>query len=408
MRRITFILVLLPTIVFSQLLGENTLLLSSKASYVGVQFNAEANSNSINNSLLLTPYQRNKSLSNDELREGVEELNKNNFIGANTWVRLFYVKKLRRKPIQYYRLSFEYTDIISARISKDLLGLAVLGNKAYEDKNAAFTHNSFTNYNAQKIGFYVGKNLDKRTKLDAGISFLKGGRYQKMSSDKGNLYTAPYGEYLEGEVGFEYVRTPNKKAINFLGVGSSVDVHWSHVLKDTSKITLGVNDLGIMHWNATYISTLDSSFFFEGLVLDNIFDTINLSTRNISPDSLESVFGVQTKKRGRWSTTPFTIFANYQRKIHSKVIVSLGVQHTFGTASLPLVTLIPHYTIKKGFSIYPMLSYGGFGSYNIGLGANTELTKNLNLRVQSRFLDGMIRYSSKGGQGVFLSLIYKL
>lgn len=403
------IVVILPLQLFSQLLSENTLLLNKEnKTRVGIEFNGEANSTSISNSALSRLYRPKQTLTRDDLQTTVDKLNKTNYAGANIWGRVFYQKRLWRRPIQYYRISFEYIDLVSAKFSGDLLGLATLGNKAFEDKTAKFDKVNFTNYNAQKISFHIGKKLDKNTKIDAGISFLKGGRYQKGTTKKGSLYTAPYGEFLEGDLDFTYSSTPKKKAYNFLGYGLSTDIHWSHILKDTSLLTVGVNDLGIMNWTNVQTLSLDTSFFFEGLVIDNIFDTINLNTKNISPDSIQSIVGVKNKTRDKLIITPFTLFANYRRKMGDKIVLSIGAQYTYGTSLLPVFTTIFNYKIKDGFSIYPILSYGGFGSYNVGFGINKALNEKVDLRLQSRFLDGLVRYSSKGGQGVFLSLFYKL
>ena len=411
MNRILLILVIIfcPAINFAQLLGENTMFLHNEnKTKIGIQFNGEANSSTIANSSLAKLYRSNQILTRQELQTSVSELKKTNYSGANVWVRAFYQKRLWRKSIQYWRISFEYIDLISARFSGDLLGLATLGNKAYEDRTANFKNTRFMNYNAQKVGFYIGKNLDKKTKIDLGISLLKGGRYQTGKTKSGSLYTALYGEYLEGEVDFTYSTTPKKKAYNFLGYGSVIDLHWSHQLMDTSLISLGINDVGIMNWTSIETIALDTSFYFEGLVVDNIFDSINLSTNNISPDSLESIFGVEKRTKNKWVLTPFTVFVNYKRKISNKTNLTIGAQYTFGTSLLPLITTIVDYRINEKLLIYPILSYGGFGSYNIGFGVDKSIGDKTNLRIQSRFLDGLAMYSKKGGQGVFLSLIYKL
>lgn len=364
--------------------------------YMGV------NATGISNHTLYSAY-NGKYIDADQIATISDQLQSTNRMGYEIQAGFSYLKALDHGKFSYAKFSIRHQQIAFSEVSGDAIKLILQGNSQFEDQQATL-HFTYRYTNLQKISYHLGGSKSNALRYEIGASILHGAQQQHIKLFDSWLYTAPYAEYLESEVHYTSALTTGNVTS---GIGAAFDGNMTYE-KGNNIVSLTISDAGAIAWSGVEKNTLDSTYRFDGLRIDNILNPQELNTENLNADSLENLLGLKIETRTQISAAPIRFQWQWQHQFSDKFKLQYGAQYILSYNVLPLLYVRGKWQLNDKNMLLPSVSYGGFGSYNIGLGYETQLREKLKLHLSSQYLDGLIVAKHKAGVAGYVSITYNL
>lgn len=301
----------------------------------------------------------------------------------------------------------EMVEHVDGVFTEDLFKFALDGNKQFAGQTANFSGTSFNYFSYQQLNF--GFVSYKKNKLKEGIVFslIKAQEHQAIKAPRANLYTEQFGRELTLDIHYLYNSsdTASKSLSAINGLGISTDLFTQFRLKNGDRIDLSVNDIGFIHWNSNSIHLeADSTFVYDGIEVDNIFDLNDSLISDISQDSILNLVAPNQRKESYAIALPTSFNLVYNKVINEKVGLAAGVNYRILANYFPFFYLNTTYTINPKLLITSQLSYGGYGLFNGGVAVAKSIKDKFKLYVGSYSLFGLIvpqsTYSNNGFVGL--------
>ncbi len=294
-----------------------------------------------------------------------------------------------------------------ANLSRDLLDLAMFGNAQFAGQTAELSDLSFSylQYKQYEVGILKNWHRAKtRWSFGFGLSLLTGNQSVVADIPDGTLYTHPDGEYLDAEV-HGTLRTSSIASTQFFaanGWGFSASAHVGMQGKRFGWM-LQLDDLGLISWGQRLRHhDIDTVARFEGPDIDlfatNPFASVNFDT--IAARVVTSRDGDRfvTAIPGSVRLEGFYGLNEKGWKLY------LGIHHRFARGYFPLVYLGTRAPLPKQFFIDGRFAWGGFGSWNIGLGLGKKFGRHVAVRLGSYNLEGYLMPGIATGQSAYVGV----
>ncbi|MBC7391324.1 MAG: hypothetical protein H7329_19140, partial [Opitutaceae bacterium] len=293
-------------------------------------------------------------------------------------------------------VGIKYRELFGLKFSKDLFGLAFLGNGPYEGKNADISNTRLSYWNYTGILAGVIKPINTKSSLYLGVSFLYGLNHQSLTTKDAHIYTASEGEYIDtkGDIKVGY-----KEPGYGIGLGLNSTYQFQ---KGKNTFALELQDFGFMQFQNFTTYEGHSDYQYKGAYVNNL--------TNFTGDSLFSdytaagfakKFNVTETKKSKTVLTPFILSGHFARKLNEKWKASVEVYYTYIPAYIPKVSGRIFRNLNSNWNVSAGLSYGGFGNQNLLLGVKKDFRRNWSFQMESYFLGIAIApKNSKGGFGI--------
>jgi len=323
--------------------------------------------------------------------------NENNIINTEISNGLNYIYHFNKQSIGF---SFADKNILNVSFTDDLLRLAFEGNFHHQGKTLDFSNTSIRASRFQQYKITYGKTINN-LKINGGISYLLGNHHLSSIIKNGSLYTAPFGGYLDVDYSMNtfVTDTSNFSAFKNNGNGVAIDISTDFIIKE-SDIHLSLSNLGFIMWNTSTINlATDSTFDFQGVEIENIFNFNDslLEANNIQDDIIRNNknsfksyipatlhLSVSGKKEYKYIKTYIAgIIAKWQPYMDNKSLSFDKIMQGFNESNFrPLYYIQSIFNAKK-YDIIPNLSYGGYSNdTNIGLALSKGKKNKLILGTQ--------------------------
>jgi len=315
--------------------------------------------------------------------EWINSRSENNIIYSEISNGLSYTYHFKKQSIGF---SFADRNILNASFTDDLLRLGFEGNYNHQNEILNFDNTSIRADRFQQYKFSYGTKI-KEIEIYSSISYLKGNHHLSYIMEKGSLYTAPFGTYLDiaYEMNAFITDTSTSSLTPFANNGNGIAVEFSteFTIKNYD-LHLSMSDLGFIMWNPSSITlATDSSFNFQGIEVEDIFnfnDSV-LEANNIKDDVLKtnnasfksyipatvhlSVSG--KTKHPIFKTYTAGIVAKWQPFSDNTPLNFSKIEQGFKESNFAPLYYIKSVVNTKYFDVVPTLSYGGY-SANTNLG----------------------------------------
>lgn len=381
--------------------------------HFGIVGDYDINSNSITNAFTSKFYRG--GYINDELKNSVlDRVKNNNRVGGNINMGIYYAFKLNPLDQQNkISLFFSIRDRahFDAAFSKDLFKIGFYGNSQYAGKTADLSNFNlnFIRYQQIQVGIFSSK-LDSAARWGIGISFLKGEQYLSFAAKKAELFTSADGQYINLNAGLSAAQsdTAHKGIGAFNGYGASIDLYFEAPFQTrfgTSKINVSVSDLGAIRFNKkTLTMEQDSLLHYSGFQINNIHDLQDSTFGSRSKDSIKNAVA-PFKKQAYSVTLPSVFNLTFETRFNKHFQLTEGVRYVFNGNYKLLLFLKGDIHFKSKIILSTTFGYGGYGTFNYGLGLSAKIIKNFVIRIGSNNIEGYIAPKKTSGQGVYFSLI---
>lgn len=331
--------------------------------------------------------------------------------GFNTSLLFTYKIKAVNQTKTLYFAGISNRNFTDAVFTRDAFQLFFRGNRSYEGKTADINDFQLRLYQYQKFTwgmFNINTSDTSKVSFGYSASLLIG---QKMRDIKlnGEIYTAPYGEYLDvaASGNMHASDSAHKSLASFNGLGVSADFYFHYKLNDDCYLNFSVMDFGYMNWNKnTSQVSVDTSFHFEGVEVNDLFDfSDSVFTSSSLSDSAQAEQFLSDRSNQSYSVV-LPVHASLEMVYHlkeEKIFFTLRDEIMTGKAFRNLAAIGMGWKGKKTV-VSAELSYGGYGNLNAGIKASFLIKKFYSLTIGSHSVNGFIAPATSTSQGAFITL----
>ena len=329
----------------------------------------------------------------DEMKsKWITSSNKYNIINSEISNKLIYTYNSNNESISF---SFSDINILNASFTDDLLRLGFEGNFHYQNETLDFCGTSIRADRFQQYKITYRRNINNLS-LNGGISYLAGNHHLSYIMNKGILYTAPFGTYLDIEYNINAFVTDTSDLSPFVnnGNGIAIDLGTNFSIQDLD-IEFALTDLGFIMWNHSSIRlATDSTFKFQGAEIEDIFNfndsvleannsidnvlkTYNSSFKSYIPATVQLSIAGKTKYK-YLKTYNAGIIAKWQPYLDNEPLSLSKINQGFNESNYSPLYYIHSVFNAKYYDLIPTLNYGGYSNdMNIGLALSKGKNKKL-------------------------------
>jgi hypothetical protein len=381
---------------------------------VGINVDYDLGSNSFTNEFISKFYKG--GYIDGQLKDEVLSRTKNkNRIGGgiNTGIYgAFKLDSLFHKKNKSLFFSIKDRQHFDASFSKDFFKVGFYGNAAYAGKTAFFNgfNLTFLRYQQIQIGLYSSK-YDSAARWGIGLSFLKGEQYSSVYAKTAELYTSEDGQYIDFNTSVSAVQsdTSRKGMGAFNGYGASADIYFEAPFKTpfgNSKLKVSVADIGLINFNKqTLYFNQDSLFRFDGFRVNSIYDLQDSTiSNNSSKDSIISTIA-PFKKQAVSVTLPAILNLSFETRFGPAFELEEGIHYIFNANYSLLAYIKSSFYFSERFKVSATLSYGGYSTFNYGVGIYANFGKGFIIYAGSNNIEGFVVPKKTTAQGAYISLV---
>ena len=316
---------------------------------------------------------------------------------------------LGKKNVSLF-VGVEMLEHMDAKFTADLFKFTFDGNKQFagESIDLGGTNYNYYKYQQLNLGFIHHKYIDDKLAKEGLIfSIIKAEEHKSIIVPNGSIFTEELGREIDVDLNYSYNSsdTANKGLSAINGLGVSTDLFTEFFLKNGDKIHLGIEDIGFIYWNKNSLEIAsDSTFHYEGIVIDNIFDLNDSLLSTISKDSILNSISTRNEKGDYSIALPTAINFTYTKVLTDKWKFNLGIYHKIFSNYMPLISTNCYYYFNTKLVAKAQVSYGGYGKLNTGLAFAKSFSNYLNIFIGTNNLEGFIAPSSAHSGSGFIGV----
>jgi hypothetical protein len=320
---------------------------------------------------------------------------------------VLYNDTIRKKRVFNFFFALRHKRYFNTSFTPDDFKIAFYGNAMYAGKTAQLAPLLFNNLAYQQIEIgIVNTNFGDGAQFGVGLSFLGGQQYASINAQGLDLYTDTNGQYLQLNANAQanLSDTGAKKTTSINGYGASLDLYFRapyKIGKRHGTISLSVTDLGFIWWNKNSLTyQKDSSYTYNGVVINGLTDLQNPNFNTLSKDSIESKY-LPYSKGGFYSYIPTTLNINTNTLFTDKFGLEMGFTYIFNANAVGYIYAQADKYFSHNWLVALQAGYGGYTTLNSMLMLGKKFNhSSLNLKVYH--LEGLVAPTKFGGAGAFI------
>ncbi len=350
----------------------------------------------------------------EELKEQVSRrLKKTNRIGGD-WR---YGIATRIDPDSLFKRSFagylwvEYSDNqhFDAFFPGDLFHTAFYGNAAATGKSLDLSPFRFHSLRYQQMKIGWGQRQGNWS-YQAGLGFVKGQKNLLISFSDASLTTDENGRSIDIAGVGHWARAGDSLTtmadMNGIAITADIQLRYDH--PTAGRITFTGADLGEVGWRKSISKThSDTSLHFTGFDPGAPDKWAQAFEKKHVQDSLSDLLQKDQPTR-YFAPFPGRIALQWEKTLKdSSLQVGLQIDHRLMASYFPYFGASLQ---KQAGPVGGMLSagYGGYGTWQFGIGLWTRVGQNLHILARSNHLEGWLLPSRFGGESLSLGITYEL
>lgn len=299
------------------------------------------------------------------------------------------------------RLSVGYHDVLGMRYADDLYHLSFFGNGNYENAWARLGPTAFEKVRYQSFGFGFE---DTKSRSYLMVHLVSGQDLTAARVDRADLFTATDGRYLRLELDGNYARSEDDGDPDWRsrGIGAAMSFRVNAPIpvgKRALAFSLGVEDLGAIAWNENSLRVpRDTTILYDGIRVEDVLDITGVL---VDRNSLQDTLGLGYEAGAFLRPLPTRLYVcfSYESAFAMRYAAEADVRNLPGY--LPHVVFSATHAYRKN-AFRAEISFGGFGGWRAGLGAQRLFGKCFTLELKLPNVMGMVSESARG-RAVMLS-----
>jgi hypothetical protein len=288
----------------------------------------------------------------------------------------------------YFVTAAGYHEFQELSFTKSAALVAMYGNLQFEGDTVDIGPFNFQmqKYHQWKAGM-MKVSSRARGKFYAGFTFgiSLGLQQMHINVDQARLFTAPYGEQVSLYTSMQFSRSAPEPfgAFRVQGVGPALDFFYAWVPVKGPSLSLSFTQLGFIMWNEkSYAYTRDSTLRFDGVEIENIFNTGNQLDQPLNPDTLDKLFNRVGEPSKHYTSLPLTLHIAAKQTIPGMPLTVRGsFLYRHQTLMRPRLEFAVDWQILSWLTLTRSYHIGGYAAYGTGFGAQFRLRQSWHVEV---------------------------
>lgn len=293
------------------------------------------------------------------------------------------------------RLSVAYHDVLGLRYADDLYRTTFFGNGDHENDWLELGPSAFEKVRYQSFGFGFE---DTKSRSYLMVQLVSGQDLTAARIDRADLFTATDGQYLRLELEGNYARSADDGIADWRsrGMGAAMSFRVNAPLpigKRALAFSLGVDDLGAISWNDQSLRVpRDTTILYEGIRVDDVLDIDGVL---IDRDGLQDTLGLGYEAGAFLRPLPTKLYASlaYDCAFAMRYKAEIDVRNLPGYS--PHAVFSARHAYRNN-AFCAEFSFGGFGGWRAGLGAERVFGKHFLLELRTPNVIGMVSANARG------------
>ena len=367
-----------------------------KKNYIEIGAGYLVNSNAVTNEFV-TDFYFGGAISRESRENTVDRLGDNNRIGVHFFSDLVY-----KRAFSSFNLTVGLNQslISNNEISAGAVNIYFFGNAPFAGESLELASSSVSVYNYQSIEIGAEKKLNDRLFISGALNLFRGTSFYDLEVERGDLFTQVDGTEVTLDAFAEQTFYDGESDP---GTGLGIDFSLAYTLLDNKgKISFQIDDIGYINYKNLVRNRIDSTYQFQGVELDNIFQLDQLNTDNLDVENFNETFGITEERVDRLVISPASFTLGYQGDISPSIFsISAYLNYRIINAYVPLLLIKPTYHITDYLSLAPIVSFGGLGTFDFGLAVEVEKGPFF-LQANIYEFENLIAKSNSSGRGTQL------
>ena len=400
---------LLAAPVFAQheLMEEDALLWGWNRKYnnqLRIDYTYFVNSNSITNGFVNTSF-GGGHLDSDLKQAVTDKLGSNNRVGVEFDGRLQYKHVGEKLNLL---VGLRSRDHLNGRFSDGLFNVILWGNAPYAGDQLDFSPFKISYFHTQELSVAVEKaNYDNGIVLGGGISYLKGSRFAQAEITRGDFFTAEYGAHVELDLAMEYAYADASDSRLGSWYGNGVALQgWLYKELGDAMLVASISDLGMVSWSDLTSYKADTTYFFEGIEVENILELDDSLFNDTQTDSLPAALDLVATSGSQTYFLPADINLRYVQPIGDKTNLMVGLRQLLNANYRPRISGTVAHRLGDSFALKGTLAFGGYSNLDVAAGAVFDSGRKFRLSLDLYYLETLIS-SKTAGQGISAAMMWR-
>lgn len=340
-------------------------------------------------------------------KEASDKMKNKNYFGGNAIGNvniLFSALNDTSKKSNLFGFGFGTRTEVDLRFNKDLFYLTFYGNQPFAGTTLNLNNTNFNALSYSFLEFSFGRSKitsNTCTSLWGDIGLVLGHGFTDLNLKNASIFTEQNGDYLalsasESSISMsENLTTSSPK-----GLGAKFDIHYSQQT-ESSNLLISVENIGGILWRNATSADIDTTFYFEGIEIENIFQLSDSVWNQFS--SIDSL--ITSKKEDIFKIIPIDFTVYYKKKLNL-IYFDLLARHRLFANYTPFVRAGLNFDLPL-FNPGITAAYGGYSNLRIGLNTDIKLINALKIQIGTNNVLGAIIPKSTNALDVYAGLLFR-
>ncbi len=277
--------------------------------------------------------------------------------------------------------------------SRDLFRAIFFGNRSFKGNTAALDPLTLETVAYQQMELGLSKSQPPFF-FGGSLSLINGKSFREAKLKKGELHTDEQATAVEFRAKGRLYRSDTNASGSFRnsGKGLSARLFIAYETKNGQRYRAGFRRMGLIRWDRRTVKAhMDSTYRFAGFELGELSNALNNGGENGgATDSLKRIITPEESAGPHSTSLPADIYVQYSaRSERIGLTYSVELDHTLLTARKPRLLLAGTKTFGSAWSRLSV-GVGGYGNWNLGLGAGLTIGDKFHCFVASSDLEGFM------------------
>jgi len=296
-----------------------------------------------------------------------------------------------------------YNKILGMEFSDKAFELVFNGNESFSGQNLSLLPLNLQMQEFSTIQSGIMFMASDKLVLYASAGPAFGMGYQHIDTKEMQMFTSDITDSIALRYNLNFTRTPANPVIKGYGFSGSVGLRGK--VSDVNY-SFSINNLGMLWYlNQSVSTTKDSLIEFNGFDIDELGDISSSIDDEIS--RFENALSLTGDTASIKTLLPYKVQVTLQKIMPSFTIDFKSIYMNM-PGFFPYFELKPSKRIYKSIYISLPVKYGGFGTFNAGLGLEGIIYNNINFKIFSPALLTVFGAEKNLSYGIFASVFFKL
>ena len=331
----------------------------------------------------------------------IEHLNEKNYIGYFSNNRIEICLPSEKKYSLYF--SGSHQSLLGAAFSKGLFQLVFTGNNSLVGQHVITNPATIDKYSFTTLSAGVAWQINDNIKIRAAAGPVAMYSCARFNFPETDFFTSQTADSLALNLKGNYMRSGGHTFIKGIGFSAEFGIEGRN---DDFEWDVTFSNIGRTWMNKhTIDSKRDTLMYFTGIEISDMSNFSAVVEEEL--DNLEENFSLKGDTGNTDIAFPLLITGKLRTEF-GKLRTDINILYYNMYGFIPYIQLRPSWPLTTGIRISLPMKYGGYGSFNAGLGFEFDISKRLSAQIDFPSVLSALKINRNLSYIVVGKLIFKI